>query len=410
MTGWHMVNVCRGCGESTAFAQRVLTLGEMALTGRFPSSAAELVPTAPLNVVQCGVCKLLQLRHSVKHELMYGRDYGYRSALNPWMASHLWDLAEDLSKRVNLRDGDVAIDIGCNDGTFLKALSTGIKVGIDPLSTKPTDPFVHIAGSFPDEKIVGKLEYLGLNNAKLITSIAMLYDVEDIRLFMRSVRRLLADEGLWYTEQVYPGTITESLGYDAVCHEHLTYPNITQLVRYAEVENLHPVDIHFNNSNGGSFGIVFAKSPSLYGQAKDLTFMLARESAPQRVAELASLQMNADAHATQLRAFLLQCKQDGKTVLGLGASTKGNVLLQHARIDADLLPKIGDVNADKWGHFTPSTRIPIVSQDEVFAAEPDYFLVLPWHFKSDFIQRLYPRAKPGAKFVFPLPHRLQEYP
>jgi NDP-4-keto-2,6-dideoxyhexose 3-C-methyltransferase len=401
------VKGCRICGNRKLL--EVLDLGVQALTGIFPVNREQSVAQGPLKLVKCtdeaGCCGLLQLAHSYDHDEMYGTNYGYRSGLNQSMVSHLHGKIQKILGLADLSGNPVALDIGSNDGTTLRAYSdTGFDlVGIDPTADK-------FRRYYPDKVMVvpeffSAAAYLNAargRKARIVTSFSMFYDLEDPMAFMREVVEILENNGLWVFEQSYMPTMLERNSYDTVCHEHLEYYALAQVKWMSDRVGLRIVDVEFNETNGGSFSVVAAKLSSNYPEFPGLGKLLDREreaglDGPEPYRAFAA---RAAASREELRTFFSQANASGRRVAGLGASTKGNVLLQYCGLSGRELYAIGEVNEDKFGCFTPGSLIPIRPEQELFEDEPDFFLVLPWHFREFFLRKYKPKK---AALVFPLP-------
>ncbi|HKQ97912.1 MAG TPA: class I SAM-dependent methyltransferase [Candidatus Polarisedimenticolia bacterium] len=407
------IDRCRVCGN--ADLEPALDLGTQALTGVFPKTRDENVPGMPLQLVRCVTggdldkCGLLQLRHSAAPEAMYGAEYGYRSGLNRSMVTHLQGKVETIRARMPLAPGDLVIDIGSNDGTTLAAYPKdgADLVGVDPggaAFARYYPPHVRLVPDFFSARVLDAA--IGPRKAKVITSFSMFYDLEDPRAFMAEVADRLDDAGIWVLEQSYMPTMLAMNAYDTVCHEHLEYYGMSQIRWMMERAGLVILDVEFNAVNGGSFSIVAAKrgEPDLDARGR-IAGVLQRETdlGLDTPAPYAAFAERVARHRDELRAYLRGARAEGRRVLGYGASTKGNVLLQYCGVGAEDLACIAEVNTDKFGRFTPGTRIPIVSEDEARALKPDLFLVLPWHFRDNILERERAWLAGGGRLLFPLP-------
>jgi NDP-4-keto-2,6-dideoxyhexose 3-C-methyltransferase len=409
-TKFKPISSCRVCGSRNLVD--VINLGEQYLTGVFPRTAdvADLTK-GPLQVVKCcgsgdDFCGLVQLRHSYDADEMYGDNYGYRSGLNASMVNHLQGKIGVIASKVKLSPGDLVIDIGSNDGTSLAAYPNYLtRVGVDPVGMKfwkyypPGVTLIPalfsadlIAEQFPDKK------------AKVITSFSMMYDLEDPQSFVREVASLLDSEnGLWAFEQSYLPLMLERIGFDTICHEHIEYYGLRQIKWLLDHAGLRVVDVELNEVNGGSFSVNAAHQTALFPEAPPVVDeILLREEAYdlEGLSAYASFEANIDSTCKELKRFLERAKAEGKRVCGIGASTKGNVLLQHCKLTINDIEVIGEVNPDKFGAVTPGTWIPIEDEKKVLASMPDYLLILPWHFRENFLTN--PAFK-GRRLVFPLP-------
>ena len=397
---------CRICGN--AHLETVLDLGEQMLTGVFPSSRDAAVTTGPLRLAKCVVtddeCGLLQLSHSYDLGEMYGDNYGYRSGLNPSMVRHLGEKVARIRTMVAVEAGDLIVDIGSNDGTTLRAYDDPAitLVGIDPTGGKFRQYYPDHVELIPDFFSAALLhERFPGRKAKVVTSFSMFYDLEAPMDFMRQVHDVLADDGIWVFEQSYMPLMLETNSYDTVCHEHLEFYALRQIKWMADRVGFRIVDVEFNDVNGGSFSITVDK-----GDSSDMPAPVREILDDEVKAGLDTLEpyrafeARVRASREELRAFLEHARAEGKTVAALGASTKGNVLLQYCGLTERDLIAVGEVNPEKFGCFTPGTWIPIVPEDELLAGNPDYLLVLPWHFRAFFEKS---PSFSGRRLLFPLP-------
>lgn len=401
------INKCRVCGGTELVP--VLALGVQTLTGVFPKSKEEAITSGPLDLVRCVAasgCGLTQLKQSYDTAEMYGENYGYRSGLNASMVRHLHSKVSKILGMGVLSDSDLVIDIGSNDATTLKAYPQGryTLLGVDPSGAKFQEYYPADVQLIPDFFSANAIrDALGTRKAKVITSFSMFYDLEDPVSFASEIAQSLHDDGIWVLEQSYLPTMLRMNSFDTVCHEHLEYYCLTQINWIAEKVGLKVVDVEFNDVNGGSFSVVVAKKASTRRTATAaVREVLDREACekPDSLEAFAGFAARVELAGTELRDFLADAKRSGKRVVGLGASTKGNVLLQYFGIGPELLSVIAEVNPDKFGSFAPGTLIPIASETEVLSSKPDYLLVLPWHFRGFFVR--HPAFK-GKKLVFPLP-------
>lgn len=402
------VEKCRICGNT--HLERVLDLGEQMLTGVFPREKGAKVTTGPLHLVKCvggdETCGLLQMGHSYDLGEMYGENYGYRSGLNANMVAHLNNKVKRILGLVVLQAGDLVIDIGSNDSTTLQAYpSSGpVLVGVDPTGVKFHSyypPHIQLIPDFFSAALVQAR--FPVQKAKVVTSFSMFYDLEDPMGFMRQVYDVLADDGIWVFEQSYMPTMLDTNSYDTVCHEHLEFYALRQIKWMADRVGFKIVDVEFNDVNGGSFSVTVAKSrgdvavvPSVQKILDDERAKGLDTLAPYRAFAERVVQTKRD-----LLKFIGAARSEGKSVSVLGASTKGNVLLQYCGLTTNEVAFVGEVNAEKFGCYTPGTWIPIIPEDDLLAMKPDYLIVLPWHFKEFFLKS---KKLSEETLVFPLPN------
>lgn len=409
MLNYEPISGCRICGNRELLT--ILDLGQQALTGVFPRTDGESDTVAPLELVKCSPagCGLVQLRHDADMAVMYGERYGYRSSIRPFMINHLKGKVEQVTALVDLAPGDLVLDIGSNDSTLLRQYpANGAQlVGCDPSAEKFRDRYPEgselIVDFFSADAFRGRL---GDREARIITSIAMFYDLPDPIAFMRDVRSVLADDGVWMIEHSYLPSMLDTNCYDNICHEHLEFYALGQIEYMAERAGLKVLSATVTDVYGGSLCTVLAKDTSTRTVDRaGLDRLRTRETETKldTMIPFDAFGQRIQRHREELRDFLDTSRAAGKLTLGYGASTKGNVVLQYCGITKDDLPCIGEVNAEKDGCFTPGTRIPIVSEEAAKARKPDQLLVLPWVYRDGFIEREQEFLANGGKLVFPLP-------
>jgi NDP-4-keto-2,6-dideoxyhexose 3-C-methyltransferase len=404
---YQMISQCRIC-NNTQLAE-VLDLGIQALTGVFPKTRTQEVTAGPLKLVKCtgdgDVCGLLQLQHTYDLGELYGDNYGYRSGLNASMVAHLHRKVRKILDRVKLPENALIIDIGANDSTTLQAFPEQgcTLVGVDPTGAKFSSFYpkhIQLISEFFSAATVQ--QHLGSRKATVITSFSMFYDLEAPLEFMEEICEVLDDQGVWVIEQSYMPTMLRKNSYDTVCHEHLEYYALKQMKWMADKVGLRIIDVEFNDVNGGSFSVMLTKQESNYVESPQVAQILDEEvrEALDTLRPYQDFARRVAASRIAVRAFLDEVRRLGKSVTALGASTKGNVLLQYCNITEADIARVGEVNPDKFEAFTPGTLLPIVSEEQILAMQPDYLLVLPWHFRAFFVD--HPRFT-GRNLVFPLP-------
>jgi hypothetical protein len=406
MDKYTVLERCRVSGSKSLLP--ILDLGEQALTGVFPRTASEEVTTGPLRLVWCPDSGLLQLDHSYDLGEMYGDNYGYRSGLNQSMVRHLTQKVRELERLVNLKSGDTVLDIGSNDATSLKAYTVPSvqRIGIDPTGAKFRKYYPDDIVLVPDFFSAAAFRAANGRPARIVTSIAMFYDLEDPVGFAREIEQILAPGGIWHFEQSYMPSMLRMSSYDTVCHEHLEYYSLTVVKRILEAAGMRPLDVKMNAVNGGSFAVTAVRAEDQRrGSESVVNWLLEQEERmgldtprPYR-----DFEERVYRHRSDLVRLLKTLAADGKKVVGYGASTKGNVVLQFCGLTTNEVTAIAEVNEDKFGACTPGTHIPIIPESEARAMQPDYFLVLPWHFKEGILQREAEFLASGGRMIFPFP-------
>ena len=397
---------CRSCLSKNL--ETCLDLGKQSLTGVFPSKKNQIINSGKLELVFCKNCCLLQLSRNFNRKEMYGDNYGYMSSLNPTMVQHLKTKAEKLQAQIDLIPGEVVLDIGSNDGTFLSFFKkTNIRIGIDPTILKfrinYKKDIITIPDFFSKEALNRNKIY---KRIKLITSIAMFYDLEDPNKFVKDIYETLDDDGIWHFEQSYMPTMIKNFSYDTICHEHLEYYSLKSLKYILDKSNFKIINIELNQINGGSFSVTVAKRKTKKFQEFNLLeWILKKEEiyGYNKIQNIKEFSKNVYKHKKLLRDLILNLNDMNKKVIGYGASTKGNVILQFCNFNSRNIPYIADVNPYKKNRFTPGTNIKIIDELELKKKNADYLLVLPWHFREFIINKENNFIKNGGHIIFPLP-------
>ncbi len=350
-------------------------------------------------------CGLLQLGHSYDPSEMYGANYGYRSGLNYGMVQHLKGKVARIPDSIDLQPGDLVVDIGSNDGTTLGWFPESLTlVGVDPTAGKFVDFYrkhIHVIPDFFSCKTIN--DAFPGKKAKVILLFAMFYDLERPVSFASEIQQTLHPQGIWVFEQSYLPSMLQTTAYDTVCHEHVEYYGLAQIEWILDKVGMRVIDVELNDTNGGSFSVVAAQ--------KDLSHKVSElnVAAVQKIesnAKLASLSTYSDfgkcveRNKDELTELIYKYKSEGKRVCGIGASTKGNIILQYCGFGVADIEMIGDINSDKFGSFTPGSWIPIRSESEVLDSRPDVMLILPWHFREFFLTN---PSFAGRNLLFSLP-------
>ena len=403
---------CRVCGSTSLTP--VIDLGPQYLQGSFVKPGKEMPSHRKINcsLVRCNplidenACGLLQMEHSVPPEILYAA-YWYRSGTNTTMKNHLKGIAVSAMQLLDKKDCKV-LDIGCNDGTLLNYYPDTFECfGCDP-----SDVAQEVKGAtvvqdiFPSAQL---FKAIGDKRIDIVTSIAMFYDLENPVEFVRSVKQLLSPEGIWIFEMSYMPTMLALDSYDTICHEHLEFYSLAVLEKITAMAGMKIFKILFNDINGGSIRCYATHKESsryflpenykLLNDVRQKEFDLELDTDKPYVA----FQYRIEKVKSELYNLLIKLKQEGKKVHIYGASTKGNTILQWCEINNMLVDYAAERNPDKYGAFTLGTNIPIISEAESRAMNPDYYLVLPWHFKKEFIEREKEALEKGTGFIFPIP-------
>ena len=404
---------CRVCGSNAL--TKVIDLGEQYLQGSFVKPGKETPPQRKiaLSLLRCdptideNACGLLQMEHTVPPEILYSA-YWYRSGTNETMRQHLQRLVEEACE-IYKKDQANVLDIGCNDGTLLNYYPRNFnRIGIDP-----SDVAQEIKGNirviqdiFPSEELKNLLQG---DRIDIITSIAMFYDLEDPISFTKEIKNILKHDGIWIFEMSYMPTMLNMTSYDTICHEHLEYYSLAVIEYILKQAGMKVFNVLLNSSNGGSIRCFATHAENFIYKRPEFIRNIKALHQEEFDLELDTdkpykyFQDRVNVHREDLIKLLNNLKKDGKKIHIYGASTKGNTILQWCGIDHRIIDCAAERNPDKFGAHTLGTDIPIVSEEKSRAMDPDYYLVLPWHFKDEFIEREKETLNKGIRFIFPLP-------
>ncbi len=412
----HLIHrkTCRVCGSSAL--TKVIDLGEQHLQGSFLKPGKEVPPLRKiaLTLLRCdptrdeNACGLLQMEHTVPPDILYSA-YWYRSGTNNTMRNHLKGIADEATAIIGKAEA-LVLDIGCNDGTMLGYYPKKFKkYGIDPsdVAQEIKGDITVIQDIFPSGELSDILKEAKLD---IITSIAMFYDLENPIEFVKNIKAQLSPKGIWIFEMSYMPSMLKMNSYDTICHEHLEYYSLAVIEHILRQAGLKIFNVIENDINGGSI--------RCYATHED-NFAYKKDEYQQNIKQLRQqefdLELDTDkpyknfqdrinVHKQELINLLKDLKKQGKKIHIYGASTKGNTILQWCGIDNRIIDVAAERNPDKYGAYTIGTEIPIVSETESRAMKPDYYLVLPWHFKKEFIEREQEMLEAGVGLIFPLPN------
>ena len=399
------IKVCRLCKSKKI--KQLIDFGKIACSSTFPLKKNKYTQITPMVFCICEKCNLAQLLHNYSLNDLYNDNYGYRSGINQAMVKHLTGITNDIKNIIKLKKDDYILDIASNDGTLLKTYkSTKCKyVGIDP--TIERFKYLYPKNFKTKSTFFSKKKYFDLskgNKAKAITSIAVFYDVAEPDKFISEIKDILHNEGIYVMEQSYLPMLVKNNAYDSICHEHLTYFTLKQIDYLCEKNNLRIIKTSMNNMNGGSIRVFIAHKNSDFKvekksikQCKDLEIKYAN------IKRLIHFKNQIKLLSINLNKTIKKIISEKKIIHACGASTKGNITLQYSKINKSQISYAADRNPTKWNRKMPGTNIPIISEKSSRQLKPDYYLVLPWHFRKEFIKREKSFLSNGGKLIFPLP-------
>jgi GDP-mannose 4,6-dehydratase len=399
---------CRICKSNNLV--NIISLGDQYITSRFPLYGDFSTPKTSIILCRCQECGLIQLRETTNCEELYEYEYGYRSGISNTMRSHLKDYKEEICSVIKLEEGDVVVDIGSNDSTMLQYYGNKYRrIGVDPTGKQFKQYYGEVEllpTYFTRDNFVNNFGDL---KCKIVSSISMFYDLPDPVQFAKDIHSVLDDTGIWTCEQSYILTMLRTNSIDTICHEHLEYYALHQVKDIADRAGFKIIDVKFNDCNGGSFRVYFAKKDSVcYQENTELVETILKEEVEYGVMEpsgkvYTDFMKGCDLQVKYLKDFINTVNANGKKVYIYGASTKGNCLLQYANLDESYIKYAVERNPNKFGKMT-CTGIEIISEEMMRNTPPDYLLVLPWHFKNEILEREKPFLDAGGQFIFPFPH------
>ncbi len=399
---------CRNCNKP--LNNKILSIPAQPISSVFLKKKIKNLIEYPLDLYECNFCKLIQFKKLAPLGDMYGSTYGYRTSLSKLMVDHIKTKFEIIKKNNFVKNNDKILDIGCNDGTFLNLFA---KLNLKKLSLYGVDPSAEKFKKYYNSKIQLIIDFFSVklannliksklkNKFKLITSFAMFYDIEDPNGFCKSIDLLLHDNGKWISEFSYFPLLLQNLTYDQICHEHVTYYTLSTFKKIIEQNNLIIQDISFNEINGGSIEVsCIKKSSRIKVNHKKIKKVLESEKTINKNS-YEELQKRINNVKYILNLLLKNINRND--IIGYGASTKGNIVLNHCEISNKQIKYICDSNEEKHGKFTPGSNIEIISKEKMRKIKPKYLLVLIWSFRKEVIKQELEYIKNGGTLILHLP-------
>jgi len=396
---------CRNCKNTELFD--LFSLGKISFTGRFPNTIRQNVPKAYLNVLMCKKCKLVQLDRNFDLNYLYGKSYGYRTGINKTMTDHVKKIVRKCSALVKLKSKQYVLDIGSNDATLLNFYANDIiKVGVDPLVNKYKKFYKKINYKISNFFKIKDIEKIKIKKKfKIISALSVFYDLRDPNKFIKEIKKILDDKGVFVLEHVDLYYIIKNNIFDTICHEHLIFYSSKIIIEMMKNNGLKVFNHEYNEINGGSSRYYICHSKTNFKVSKNIKKVLLRENLQgielKKTYKLFFTKILNE--KIKLIKLIKKIKNEEQVIHGYGASTKGNVLLQFYNINNKVVNYIADRNPLKWNSFTPGTKIKIISESQSRKIKPHFYLVLPWHFKNEILIREKNIRKKGTKFIFPLP-------
>lgn len=398
------INECRSCKSN--YLTPIMSLGKIYLSDFVTSNKKP--PRYPLSLVMCRSCYLLQLKHTTPSSLLYTENYGYKSGINQTMQNELKEIVEtSIAKLGKPIKKLVAVDIGANDGTLLKFYPKSVeRIGIEPIKKLAKECKKHatiVINDFFNYKTYEKV--LGKKKANIITAISCFYDMEDPSQFVENIKKVLDEDGIFVVQQNYLVKMLTQNALDNIVHEHLEYYSLIAMQNLLARHSLEIFDLELRELNGGSFRTYIG-----FKNKRPISNAVYEQMELEKLIGLNRKKIYTD-FAKRIRktkkdvyTFIKSKVAEGKKIYLYGASTRGNTLLQYFNLDHKLIEKAVERNPEKWGKKIASVGIPIISEEQARREKPDYMLILPWFFKTEFLQREKKYLESGGHFIFPLPN------
>lgn len=391
---------CINCNHN--YLIKIVKIGNQPLSGFFYSKKKVNLKKYSLDLYECPKCKLVQLNNKVDVKIMYGKHYGYETSVSNLMISHLNNKIKRFKNLKFIKPGSKILDIGSNDGTFLKLLGKKYKLfGIDPSAKKFKKNYYGmnlINNFFSKKKILKSLDKKD-QSFDLITSFAIFYDVDAPNKFCEDINSLLSDNGIWVCEFSYLPLMLKNLTFDQICHEHLAYYSLTVFESILKKNNLRVIDLKLNEINGGSIEVLVSKKNS--SRRSNIKFINKIKQDEKKITKKSYF--NFQKRITNSMSKLKKFVDINKPIVAYGASTKGNIILNYCKFSNHEISYVCDANPKKYNKFTPGSNLKIVPKSKIIEFNPKNILVLIWSFRSEIIRQEKDFINKGGNLIFHLP-------
>lgn len=400
-------STCRVCYSDKL--SPIFSLGDLYVSNFINKEDLHKAVKAPLELIFCENCSLLQLKHTAPQELLYTGFYWYRSGVTETMKRALRNITAKIEKKCKLKPNDIVLDIGSNDGTLLRSYAIPLTtIGVEPaknLADEGKKGLSHFINDFWTIQNYNKA--MNGKRAKVITAVGMFYDMEDPNQFIADIATALRDDGIFIAQLMCLKNMIDTNDIGNLCHEHLEYYSFTSLEFLFNKHGLDIFDIEINTINGGSYRVYVRRKDSAVKQSASAGKRIAKvkESEKDLSTKEAFLAFYSrlEENKNKCVSFIKSEVAKGKKVWVYGASTKGNTILQYYGLDSTLLPAASERSPEKWGKYTVGSMVQCVSEEDARKANPDYFLVLPYAFFNEMYEREAEWRAKGGKFIVPLP-------
>ena len=399
---------CRICGSSNLFT--FLDLGFTPPADQFlrENQLTEPETSYPLKVMMCRVCGLAQLSHIVHCEILYRRDYPYESSITKSGQTHWDEFAKTVCATYELTKKDLVVDVGSNVGVLLSSFKNN---GASVLGVDPASNIVRIAekrgietiDDFLDSTVAKKIVNLK-GKAKVITATNVFAHVDDLHSFIKAVKLLLDEKGIFIVEAPYFGNLLKYLEYDTIYHEHLSYLLLKPIMHLVKMHDMEVIDVQERDIHGGSFRVFIARKGKLKVQENVRNFVQTETLANYIDEEnLRTFAKGVSANRKNLQNLILDLRLQGKRIAAVSAPAKGMTLLNYCRLGPETLSFVTEKSRLKIGRYCPGVHIPVVEDSELIKQNIDFALLLAWNFSEEIISNLSEFKNKGGKFIIPIP-------
>jgi len=391
------INHCLLCKNKNI--EEIFSLGNLFVSNFVKKKQVKKGIKAPLNLLHCKNCSLIQLSHIAPQEIMYRRFYWYRSGVTKIMKLGLKNIFSESLKHVKLKKSDVVLDIGANDGTLLNFYKKRkiITIGCEPAKNlqKQLKKNCHFSiNNFWDKIELNKILLKNnLKKPKIITAIGMFYDLEEPNKFIKDAADSLDKNGIFIAQLMCLKTMIKKNDLGNICHEHIEFYSLKSLKFLFEKNGLEIFKLEENDINGGSYRIYCRKFVNGSIRLKKENVRKLMKDFSKRVNINKKITVN----------FINKKIKEGKKIFLYGASTKGNTVLQYYGLNSKKIPFAAERSPEKWGKYTIGSGIKIISEKIARKINPDYFFVTPWGFIKEFVKREEKWLKKGGAFILPFP-------
>ena len=399
---------CRICGSSNLFT--FLDLGFTPPADQFlrKNQLTEPETSYPLKVMMCRVCGLAQLSHIVHCEILYRRDYPYESSITKSGQTHWDEFAKTVCATYELTKKDLVVDVGSNVGVLLSAFKNN---GASVLGVDPASNIVRIAekrgietiNDFLDSTVAKKIVNLK-GKAKVITATNVFAHVDDLHSFIKAVKLLLDEKGIFIVEAPYFGNLLKYLEYDTIYHEHLSYLLLKPIMHLVKMHDMEVIDVQERDIHGGSFRVFIARKGKLKVQENVRNFVQTETLANYIDEEnFKTFAKDVSANRKNLQNLILDLRLQGKRIAAVSAPAKGMTLLNYCRLGPETLSFVTEKSRLKIGRYCPGVHIPVVEDSELIKQNIEFALLLAWNFSEEIISNLSEFKNKGGKFIIPIP-------